>query len=615
MHSIRFSPALVFCVALAASAQTTSYTISTVVGAYPGIPGFFGDTGAATSAELNTPIAIALDSSGNMYITDSANNRVRKVTKSNGKISTIAGSGTATDSGDGGSATASSLNTPYGIAVDHAGNVYISDFLGHVVRQINTSGTINTYAGTGTYGYSGDGGAATNAQINRPFGLAVDAAGDLFIADSNNYCVRKVDTNQNMSTVAGVCGSLGFSGDGGNATSAKMSSPYGIAVDNAGNLYIADSGNNRIRKVSNGIITTLAGTTGAGGFSGDGGAATAAKLNRPFGVSVDSSGNVYISDYGNYRVRLVSANGIITTLAGFAANYGGDGGPAINATLNFPTDTASDSSGNVYIADSGNNVIRMMAPSAPSISSGGVVSASAFGAFPAVAPGSWIEIYGSNLATNVRSWSGGDFTNNGLNAPNSLDGNSVTIGGQAAFVDYISGGQINAQVPSNVSTGQQQVVVQNADGGKATFNVTVNAIEPGIFAPSQLLLSGKQYAGALFNDGATYAIPPGAVSGFPSRRAVPGDLVTFYGVGFGPVTPNIQAGTVATQLSALPSSLSVQIGGLPATIQYAGLAPNAIGLYQINVYIPAGATANDLTPVTFSLNGTQGTQTLYIAVQ
>lgn len=615
MHRNRLLALPILCLfASLAAAQTTSYTISTVVGAYPGVPGFYGDNSAATSAELNTPIAVALDSSGNLYIADSANYRIRKVTKSTGKITTVAGDGFAPDAGDGGAATSAALYTPYGIAVDSAGNLYIADFLGHAVRKVNSSGTISTYAGTGTFGFSGDGGSANNAQLNRPFGLAVDSANNLYIADSNNYCIRKVNGSGNISTVAGACTSLGFTGDGGPATSAKMSAPYGIAVDNAGNLYIADSGNNRIRKVSNGIITTIAGT-GTAGFSGDGGLATAAKLNRPYGISVDNSGNVYVSDYGNYRVRLISTNGIITTLAGFVTGFGGDGGPAINATLNFPTGTVSDSAGNLYIADSGNNVIRMMAPSGPSIASGGVVSASAFGAFPAVAPGSWMEIYGSNLATNVRLWSGGDFTNNGLNAPTALDGNSVTIGGQPAYVEYISGGQINAQVPTNVSTGQQQIVVQNADGGKATFNVTVNATEPGIYAPPQLLVNGKQYAGAVFSDGATYAIPPNAVSGFPSQRAKAGDLITFYGVGFGPVTPAISAGQVVTQQNVLPSSFQVQIGGVPSTVQYAGLAPNAVGLYQINVYVPTGVTANDLTPVSFSLNGTAGAQSLYIAVQ
>jgi len=593
-------------------AQTTSYSISTFAGT--GTPGYFGDGTASnsSSAELNTPIAVALDSSGNLYIADSANQRIRKVTKSTGKISTFAGNGAVQFSGDGGAATSASLNTPYGLAVDSGGNIYIADFLNHAVRKVDTSGAISTVAGTGIFGFSGDGGPATSAQVNRPFGLAVDSGNNLYIADSNNYCIRKLDTKGNISTVAGVPGSLGFSGDGGPATSAKLSSPYGIAVDMAGNLYIADSGNNRIRKVSNGIITTFAGT-GPAGFSGDGGPAASAKLNRPFGVSVDSVGNVFVADYGNYRIRLVSANGVINTLAGFAAGYGGDGGPAINATLSFPTGTVSDpSTGSVYIADSGNNVIRLMIPSGPSIS--GVASAGQLGALPAVAPGSWIEIYGANLSINVRSWTGADFTNGGLTAPTSLDGNEVTIGGQPAYLDYISGTQINAQVPSGVGTGSQSLVVTNANGGKATSTVTVNAVEPGIFAPSSFVVGGKQYAGAVANDGVTFILPPGAVPGITSQRANPGDRITFYGVGFGPVTPAISAGQVVQGQNSLPS-FQMQIGGAPATVQYAGLAPGAIGLYQINVFVPTSASPNDLTPVTFAVNGANGTQTLYVAIQ
>lgn len=621
MKSIRLFSLAFFCFAALCRAQITSYTISTVVGINPGTgapatQGYFGDSQLATTAELNAPIALALDSSGNLYIVDSGNNVVREVTKSTGKIATIAGTSDSYQySGDGGAATSASFNVPYGIAVDSSGNVYVSDLLNHVVRKINSSGTISTVAGTGTYGYSGDGGPGTSAQLNEPIGLALDSQQNLYIADSNNFCVRMLNTTTGIiTTVAGVPTVNSFSGDGGPATKAKMSPPYGIAVDSAGNLYIADKVHNRIREVSNGIINTIAGT-GTQGFSGDGGPATEAELNRPWGLNVDSAGNLYVADYGNVRIRLISKNGIITTLAGFAANYGGDGGPAVNATLNYPTATVFDrSTGNVYIADTGNNVIRLMTPS--SVAVGAVQSAGQFGALPAVAPGSWIEIYGGNLATNARSWTLADFTNNGANAPTSLDGNSVTIGGQAAFIDYISGGQVNVQVPSNVSTGQQQLVVTNSDGGKANYTVTVNATEPGVFAPSQFVVGGKQYAGAVANDGVTFIMPPGAVSGITSQRANPGDRITFYGVGFGPVTPAIPAGQVVPVSPANSlSGLQVQIGGQTAQIQYAGLAPGSIGLYQFNVYVPTSASANDLTPVTFALNGTAIAQTLYIAVK
>jgi uncharacterized protein (TIGR03437 family) len=204
-----------------------------------------------------------------------------------------------------------------------------------------------------------------------------------------------------------------------------------------------------------------------------------------------------------------------------------------------------------------------------------------------------------------------------LIAPTSLDGVSVTIGGQAAYIDYISGGQINAQVPYNVAPGQQQLTVKNISGStlQAT-TVTVSAIQPGMYAPSAFKLNGVQYAGALFADGATYALPPGAVSGIPSKRANPGDLITFYGVGFGAVTPPISAGTVVQQANptGLPS-FQLSIEGLPAQVEYAGLAPNSIGLYQFNVYVPANVTANDAAPVTFSVGGVTGTQSLRIAVQ
>jgi uncharacterized protein (TIGR03437 family) len=247
----------------------------------------------------------------------------------------------------------------------------------------------------------------------------------------------------------------------------------------------------------------------------------------------------------------------------------------------------------------------------PAISAGGVVSASAFGGFTSVSPGSWIEIYGSNLAADTRPWSGSDFS--GANAPTSLDSTSVTIGGQAAFVDFISPAQVNALVPSNAGTGLQQITVKTAAGTSAPVNVSVNAVQPGLLAPPSFTVNGSQYAVAFFSDG-TYVLPTGAIAGLISRPAMPGDTIVLYGVGFGPVIPNIPAGQLVEQSNTLASSFQISVGGQAATVLYSGLAPNYTGLYQFNITVPNVAAGSAL-PLTFTLGGVAGTQTLSIAVQ
>ena len=248
---------------------------------------------------------------------------------------------------------------------------------------------------------------------------------------------------------------------------------------------------------------------------------------------------------------------------------------------------------------------------APAISSGGVVSASAFGGFSSAAPGSWVEIYGSNLAGDSRSWTQSDFS--GSSAPTVLDGTTVSIGGQAAYIDYISSGQVNAQVPSNVAPGNQHVIVTTPGGASATYPITINAAQPGLLAPSSFTVGGTQYVVALFPDAVTYVLPPASIAGVSSQRASPGQTITLYGVGFGPVTPAIPAGQITGQSNALAGTIQISIGGAPATMAYAGLAPGYVGLYQFNVVVPNIPSGNSV-PVTFSLNGVAGAQTLFTAV-
>ncbi len=319
-----------------------------------------GGDGPATSATLDKPNAVAADSAGNVSIADTFNCRIRTV--AGGIITSVAGNGLCGYSGDGGPATSASLNYPSGTAVDSAGNLYIADTLNCRVRKL-TAGTISTIAGNGLCGYSGDGGPATGASLNVPSGVAVDSAGNLYVADAANCRVRKVAGGV-ITTVAGT-GVCGFGGDGGPGVSAPLNQPAGVAVDGAGNLYIADTFNCRVRELAGSIITTVAGT-GAGaplqcGYGGDGGPATSASLNQPYGVAVDSAGSLYIA--GGCRVRKV-AGGIISTIAGTGTcTYGGDGGPATIASVDYPNGMAVDTVGNLYIADTNNNRVRVVYPS------------------------------------------------------------------------------------------------------------------------------------------------------------------------------------------------------------------------------------------------------------
>lgn len=334
---------------------STSGIITSIAG--NGNPGYSAEGGPSATAQINKPSGLALDSSGNVYLADRFNYRIRKITTT-GSIISLAGNGFRGYSVNGGAATGAQLDQPRGLALDSAGNLYIADGYNCRVRKLSPNGIITTVAGNGTPGYSGDNGPAINAQLAYQLGIAVNAAGELFIADSFNHRIRKVSTNGIITTIAGN-GFPGYSGDNGPATSAQINNTNDIALDADGNLYIADYSNYRIRKIStNGIISTLAGT-GSQGYSGDRGPAAGAQLSTVWGLTVDPGGNLYIADYLNHRIRKIAANGTISTVAGTGApGYSGDGGPATGASLNYPSGLTLDSAGNLYIADGDNYVIR-----------------------------------------------------------------------------------------------------------------------------------------------------------------------------------------------------------------------------------------------------------------
>jgi len=325
-----------------------------------GINGYSGDGGPATEARISHPHSVALDKKGNLYISERFAHRIRKVNLTTGIITTFAGTGVVGYSGDGGPAIEARLNEPAQIIIDHSGNIYVAETHGDRIRKIDTNGIITTVAGNGIGGYSGDGGPATQARINGAAGMAMDNMGNLYFSSWHNHRVRKVNTNGIITTVAGV-GAGGYSGDGYLAIKARLNHPGGLAIDKAGNLYIADGASypgetgGRIRKVdTNGIITTIAGD-GNWGYHGDGGPAIQAQFYFIGNLTFDNIGNLYVADQGNHRVRKIDANGIITTVAGDGTKgFSGDGRLATQAQLSFPGDVEVDSHGNLYITDGGN---------------------------------------------------------------------------------------------------------------------------------------------------------------------------------------------------------------------------------------------------------------------
>jgi uncharacterized protein (TIGR03437 family) len=586
------------------------FIISTFAGGGPYITSI-GNGQPATSAFLNAPSGVAVDAAGNVYISDTYDNMLRKVALT-GIINAFAGTGSPGFSGDGGSALNAQLHAPGALAVDMIGNVYIADTSNNRVRKVDTAGIITTVAGSSNTLSTGigDGGSATSAVLSSPRGMVLDSSGNLYIADSGNRRVRRVDTNGTITTFAGngYTGSIGAVGDSGAPTSATLT-PAGIALDNSGNMYIADYVDNLIRKVSNGVITSVAGT-GTSGYYGDGSTATNAYLSQPQSVAVDGSGHVFFADTGNQVIREVSG-GVINTVAGNGGvgSYG-DGGPAGAATLDSPVAIALSSTGLIFICNTSTNgykdaKIRLLTPASgtvPAIATNGIVPV--FSTSTSITPGSWISIYGSNLASGTTVWNG-DF-------PTVLGQVAVTIDSKPAYLWYVSPSQINCQVPDDSNSGTVTVAV-TTPGGSATQSVRLTQ-----YSPSLSLFSSKYPVAVVYtpgspgNSGNGYDIigPPGTFS-FPTRPAVAGETVVLYGVGFGPTSPTVPAGQAYSGVAYVVAVPNISIGDIPATVTFAGIVQ--AGLYQFNVVVPDAGSGDAILFAT--VNGFSAQSKLYLTLK
>jgi len=707
--------ALIFI--LAAVVCCAQGVISTVAG--NGTDGYSGDNGLALNAAMR-PNGVTVDAAGNIYIADLSKSVIRKVDTA-GIITTVAGfDGEKTQfSGDNGLAIQASIyisSNHNGLAVDSAGNLYIADDGHQRIRKVDTNGIITTVAGNGKQNYSGDGVPATSSSLYRPSGVAVDKAGNIYIADTNNARIRRVDMNGIITTVAGN-GGFGYAGDNGPATAATLFYPMDVALDTAGNIYIADQNADVIRKVDaiTGIITTVAGDGNVQqpNGDGDGGLATNAVLDGPYSVAVDGAGNMYIAEYAPHRVRKVDTSGIITTAVGAVSTGNlGDGGPPTSAQI-VPAGLAVDSAGNYYIADEGHNRIRKVtigarvpgllasvpslyfsetaggntanaqiatvyttgsvplgfsvaasttsggdwlkvtspavktpaeftvsinSQSAPNTYKGNIVLTptapdlptvtipvtylvtttpparpaissvvNAAGYQNSIAPNTFASVKGTNLASTTDTW---DKAISNGQLPSSLDGVTVLFDGKPGYVSYISSTQINVLVPDITATTQTSVVVSNS-GAKTTsiFNTPAAKNSPAFFPwpNNQAVATHQDYS---------YAVKNGTFSTLPTVAAKPGDVIVLWGTGFGATNPPYLLGydTPGDQTYSTSAAPTLTINNIPATVYGVALAPGFAGLYQIAIQVPPDLGNGDW-PVLANVDGVQSPTGIVLTVQ
>ena len=585
-----FAPVAVFLCGAAlflpgASAQ--QYVVSTIAG-LPTQAGYAGDYGPALSAQFSGPIAVAVDGKGNYYVADYLNNLVRKV-DTNGVITSFAGSGTIGYSGDGGPALGAQLSTVHGLAADAAGNVYISDTANAVIRKVDTNGIITTFAGSGVRGFGGNSGAAINAEFTSPAGLAFDTEGNLYVADVGSGSVRKISPSGTIAAFAGG-GFGGFGaivGDGGHAFNAVLSLPYAVTADTLGNVYIGDIGASAIARVgTDGLIQTVVTGVSIGSLAADG------------------AGNVFFANYRNNTINRINPDGTVNVIAGDTApSYNGDGGPAQFAEFNQPYGVAADSSGNIYVAEYANQDVRLLSP----IAFGSLFITNAGSNLGApgpngsvVAPGEIVTLFGYALGDPAIAQP----DSSGL-LGTTLGNTTVTVNGVPAPIISTFPGRVSVVVPSSTSGDQATFVVKYQSGVAGTASSRIFAALPGIFTGAS---TGITSLGVLNADGTANST---------ANAAAESSAVTIFFTGAGAYSPSLPDGQIAASATNVNTALpiTVLINGENAVVSSVQTVPGQPGsVLQVVATLPADVTTNPAASLQVRVSNL-GSQATSIAVQ